>query len=196
MALMTGLSSLLGGLSSTKAARTSTQAQTYGGNGTNNYTPTFTPGQTGMQGTVGQALQSQISGGVDTTPMATAGTNNIDTTYRGIGDRLQQNLSARGFGNSGASGSMGLQTELGRAGAVGDLQSQLGGYALEQQRQALGQGLQFGFASPGGTGSSSNAGSAFDTNVGAGSPLAGAFSGGMTSLMQQLNMAAAAGGGY
>lgn len=176
MALLAGLGSLLGIASNTQGARTGTTSNTFGNTGstTGGSSPTFNPNQTAMQGTVGSALSNEIQNGPNITPLATSGTNSINKTYQGIGDRLQQSLSSRGFGNSGASGSAGLQTELGRAGAVGDLQSNLQGYALGQQQTALGQGLGYSFATPGSTYSSStgSSGSSYGTSVAPGSTLA------------------------
>src|SRR5581483_3032287 len=125
------------------------------------------------------------------TPLETSGTNSINQTYKGIGDRLQESLGSRGFGNSGASGTAALQTELGRAGAVGDLQSNLEGYALGQQQTALGQALGYSFAAPGST--YSNSGSAYGTSVAPHSVAAGVVGGASTALLSQLNAAAAAG---
>ena len=190
MALLTGLGSLLGGLSNTTAARTGTGSNLYGSSGST--TPTFNPMQTGVQAATGIALENEVANGPNITPLATSGTNNINQTYQSIGDRLQQSLASRGFGNSGASGSAALQTELGRSGAVGGLQSNLEGFAMQQQQNALGQATGFGFAAPGSMTSGSGSGSSSYTLPG--SVAAGALSGGTTSLMSQLEMAAAMGG--
>lgn len=190
MALMTGLGALLGGLSNTTAARTGTSSGTYGSSGST--TPTFSPIQSGLQAATGTALENEITNGPNITPLATSGTNSINQTYQSIGDRLQQSLSSRGFGNSGASGSAALQTELGRAGSVGSLQSNLEGYALQQQQNALAQATGFGFAAPGST--TSGGGTSSGSYTLPGSVAAGAVSGGTTSLMSQLEMMAAMGG--
>jgi hypothetical protein len=159
--------------------------------------PVFNPTQTAVQTAAGNKLTSELNGGIDTTPMATAGTNAINQTYKGIGDRLQQSLGARGFGNSGASGTAALQTEVGRAGAVGDLQSNLQSYALQQQQNALQQATQFGFAAPGTSGTSTNTGSgtgsAFQTSVAPGSVVAGALAGTENGLLNALKAASAGG---
>lgn len=190
MALMTGLGSLLGGLNNTTAARTGTGSSMYGSSGST--TPTFSPIQSGVQAATGNALENEVANGPNITPLATSGTNSINQTYNSIGDRLQQSLSSRGFGNSGASGTASLETNLGRAGAVGGLQSNLEGYALQQQQTALGQATGFGFAAPGSSYGSS--GSTASTYTEPGSVAAGAVGYGQTSLMQQLAMAAANGG--
>lgn len=184
------LGGVAGGLSNTTAARTSTSNQTYGTSNSGSSTPTFNPMQTGLQGTILQNLNKTLNGGVDTTPMATAGTDAINKTYKSIGDRLNESLSARGFGNSGASGTAALQTELGRAGAIGDLQSQLQTYALQQQQDALGKALQFAFAAPGSTYTGSTSGNSYGTSVGPGSVAGGIFGGAGTSLLNQLAAAA------
>jgi hypothetical protein len=155
--------------------------------------PVFNPTQTAVQSAAGSKLASEMNSGIDTTPMATSGTNQINQTYKGIGDRLQQSLGERGFGNSGASGTAAEQTELGRGSAIGDLQSNLQSYALQQQQNAVGQALGFGFAAPGTTSSSTNAGTSYGTSVAPGSVAAGATAGGMSSLLSQLTAAAAGG---
>ena len=190
MAILAGMGALLGGASNTTGARTGYNTASSSNSGSS--TPTFSPLQTAMQGTTGAALQRYATKGPDLTPAMTAGTDSINTTYKGIGDRLQQSLASRGFGNSGASGTAALQTEVGRAGAVGGLQAQLETAAQQQQLSALQGATGFSFAAPGTTttGSSSSAGSF--TNPG--SAFAGGLSGGLTSILSQLNMAAAAGG--
>ena len=190
MAILAGMGALLGGVSNTTGARTGYNTGATSTSGSS--TPTFSPLQSALQGSTAGALQNYITRGPNLTPALTAGTENINETYKGIGDRLQQSLASRGFGNSGASGTAALQTETGRAGAVGGLQSQLQQAAMQQQLQALGQASSFGFAAPGSTntGSSSTAGSF--TNPG--SAAAGTLSGGLTSILSQLNAAAAAGG--
>lgn len=183
MAIMTALGGLLGGLGSTKAANTSTTANNFSSSGTS--APSFTPGQTALQGTLGSALNNEITNGPNLTPLMTSGTNAINQTYKGIGDRLNESLSSRGFGNSGASGSAALQTELGRAGAVGDLQSNLEGYALQQQQQALGQALGYSFAAP--TMTTSGSGSSYGTSVAPHSVAAGVTSGIYQNLNNQMS---------
>jgi hypothetical protein len=117
--------------------------------------------------------------------MAISGTDAINKTAAGEGTSLQQSLGERGFGNSGASGTAALQTELGRTSAVGDLQSSLQSYALQQQQNAIAQATAFGFAAPGSTsmGSTSGNSSSNGTYVEPGSEAAGAASGLMDSLM-------------
>lgn len=194
MALLSGLGGLLGGLANTKAANTSTTSNTGSTSSSGASNPTFTGGQTAMQGSLGTALSNEIQNGPNITPLATSGTNSINQTYQGIGDRLQQSLSSRGFGNSGASGSAALQTNLGRAGAVGDLQSNLQGYALQQQQNAMGQALGYSFAAPGSTFSNGSTGSSYGTSVGPHSVGAGVVGGIATGLNSQLNQAALLGG--
>lgn len=198
MALLTGLGSLLGGLSNTKAANTATNSANFSNMGgtSGSTSPTFSPTQTGVQSATGAALENEVQNGPNITPLETSGTNNINQTYQSIGDRLQQSLASRGFGNSGASGSAALQTNLGRASEIGNLQSSLEGYAMQQQQTALGQATGFGFAAPGSTygSSTTGSGSSYGTSVSPHSVGAGALSGGLTSLESSLNAAALAGG--
>lgn len=190
MAIMTALGGLLGGLSNTTASRTGTTSSAATTSGSS--TPTFSPIQSGLQGTTAGALQNFITKGPNLTPAMTTGTDNLNTTYKGIGDRLAQSLASRGFGNSGASGTAALQTEVGRAGAVGSLQSQLEAAAQQQQLQALQSATGFSFAAPGNTNTGTSTSSG--TSVAPGSVAAGGLSGGLTAILSQLNAAAAAGG--
>lgn len=187
MAILTGLSSLLGGLSNTTGSRTGTSAGTTTGTNTGSSTPVFSALQGQVQGAAGNALMNEATNGINITPAETAGTGQINQTYKGIGDRLQESLSQRGFGNSGASGTAALQTELGRAGAVGGLQSNLQSYALSQQQAALQAASGFGFAAPGQTTSGTTSGSTTGTYTNPGSVAAGALSGGLTAASQGQN---------
>jgi hypothetical protein len=60
---------------------------------------------------------------------------------------------------------------------VGNLQSQLQSYALQQQQNAIAQATGFGFASPGSTSTGSNVGSTSGTYTVPGSVAAGSLSG-------------------
>lgn len=184
MALTTALGGLFGGLGATQAARTGTQSGTSSSTGSS--TPQFNPLQTGMQGTISTALNKYLTSGPDTTPMMTAGTDAINKTYKGIGDRLQESLSARGFGNSGPSGTAALQTELGRAGDIGSLSSNLQSWAAQNQLQALGLGNQFAFAAPGYSTTSSGSSSGVYTLPG--SAAASALGGALTAFNGANNM--------
>jgi hypothetical protein len=184
----------LGGLSNTAASRTGSQQSTTVGGSTSTSTPNFSPLQTAMQGATGSELTDFIKKGPDLTPAMTAGTDTINTTYKGIGDRLAQGEASRGFGNSGASGTQALQTEVGRAGAVGNLQASLEAQAQAQQLQALQTATGFSFAAPGSTTTSATTGTNSGTYTEPGSVPAGVLSGGLTTLLSQLNAASAAGG--
>jgi hypothetical protein len=177
---------LIGGLSNTTAARTGTTNQSTSNNATSSSSSTFNPLQYAVQGTAGGALQNFITNGPDLTPAMTAGTNAINTTYKGIGDSLQQSLASRGFGNSGASGTAALQTGIAKGGAVGNLQAQLQAAAQQQQLQALSTATGFGFAAPGQTSSGSNSGTSQSTTVNPGSEGAGIASGIGSALMAAL----------
>lgn len=168
MALMTLLGALTGGLSNTKAARTSTS------------TPTYSPEQTGLQSTVAATLQDRLKNGVDVTPLRTIGTDQINKTYAGVGDRLTAALAGRGFGSSGTVGTGAIQTEVARAGAVGDLESKLQKYSLDEKDKTLSMASGFAFDNPG------------SVNVGAGSAVAGAVGGGTTALTASMNQFLAA----
>lgn len=179
------LGGLAGYLGNTTAARTGTTASTGTSGGSS--ASTFSPLQTAMQGSTAGALQNFITNGPNLTPAMTTGTDAINSTYKGIGDRLQQSLASRGFGNSGASGTAALQTEVGRAGAVGGLQGQLQTAAQQQQLQALGQASNFAFAAPGQTYTGST--SANGTYTTPGSAAAGGIAGAAPGILQLLQSA-------
>jgi hypothetical protein len=96
-------------------------------------------------------------------------------------------LAARGFGSSGTVGTGLRSVALAKAGAEGSLEDRLAQYSLDENDKTLSAAENFGFANPGKDTSG--------VNVGAGSAFAGGLAGGLTAFLQQLNQAAAYGGG-
>lgn len=190
MALLTGLGALLGGVSSTPAARTSTQSSNASTSNTNTSTPTYTPAQQQLQDQAGSTASSIMSG-TNVAPMETSGENAINTTYKDLGDRLTQSLAARGFSNSGQQGSTALQTELGRAGSVGSLEGNLQSFALQNQLNAVNAAGNLAYKNPTTTTTGSGTNAYSGSSTAAGSTLAGGLSGGITGLLAQLNQSAA-----
>jgi hypothetical protein len=171
------IGALIGAFGNSKAARTSTSSSTT--------TPTFDPLQTNVQGVLGNTLLDRLENGVNVTPLRTAGVDQINKTYQGVGDQLTSQLASRGFGKSGEVGE-GLQsTALARAGAVGSLENSLDNYQIQEQDKTLADAQQFGFSDPG----TSSTGSA----TGAGSALAGGLTGGFAGYLSQLDGLQAAG---
>ncbi len=175
--IMAGLGGILGIAGNTNAARTGTQnstsTDTTNGTQTNSYSPT----QMALQGTTAGALSNLITRGPDLTPAMTTGTQTINDTYKGIGDSLSQSLAARGFGNSGASGTAALQTGLARGAAVGNLQAQLQAAAQQQRLAALQAATGFSFANPNRTTTGTETKTTNGTYTNPGSPVAGGLSG-------------------
>jgi hypothetical protein len=210
MALLTGLGALLGGASNTNAARTGTSSttgltgtSTTGSTGTSGTSSnTYTAPQQALQGQALGTISSNLQNGINLAPLETSGANSINQTYNSIGQNLNQTLASRGFGQSGAVGEGALQTQLGRAGAIGSMTSNLQGYAIQQQQSQLQDALQGAFTPTGSsnTGYSSTLGQNItdgSTNSAytlPGSATAGALSGGVGGLLSSLNQAAALGG--
>ena len=184
---MAGLGGLLGIAGNTKAARTgmqtSTSTDTTNGTQTHSYSPT----QMALQGTTAGALSNLITRGPDLTPAMTTGTEAINNTYKGIGDSLSQSLAARGFGNSGASGTAALQTGIARGAAVGNLQAQLEAAAQAQRLQALQTATGFGFANPNTTTTGTDTRTTNGTYTNPGSATAGGLSGLFTGALGGVN---------
>jgi hypothetical protein len=143
-----------------------------------------------VQNTLASTLESDLTNGVNTTPMMTSGANTINESYAGANAQIAQADAARGFGESGVVGSAEQQSALAEAGAKGSLQSNLDEYALQQDQNILGDAEIFGFASPGKTTSSTAAGSATAGGLAAG--LTG-LSSGQNSLLAALGSSGSGG---
>jgi hypothetical protein len=168
---------LIGGLSNSADARTSTGNQT----ASSTSTPSYSPLQTGLQTTLGTYLQSLMTPG-QTSPAVTAQQNQsadqINRTYAGLGDRMNRFLAARGFGKSGKVGQAALQTELGRSSALAGNSAAYGKTNLDLQQNAASLAERMAYANPSTTSNSSGNWS----STAAGSAAAGALAGTMAGL--------------
>jgi len=179
MALTAGLGALLGGLNSTQANRTTQTGSTT--------TPGYTPQQTALQT---QALGTISNGLSDPNaafkPIEASGIDTINQGYSGTLDAMNRELASRGFTSSGTTGFNTEKVLSSRAGAIGNFEGNLASEKLGQQNTLLSDALGAAYkpASTSTTGYS----------IAPGSTTAGAFSGGITSLMQALNQAFAGGG--
>lgn len=135
---------------------------------------TYSEGQKDLQDSLAKAFQSFLPGvtGGGTTPnVAAVQTQNADTinkSYGGLGDRMTRFLASRGFGSSGETGKVALQTELGRQGALAENNSAAAGLQLNQNSSWLQQALQFAFNQIGGSAASTGSGSSSGFSLGAG----------------------------
>jgi hypothetical protein len=153
--------------------------------------PTYTAGQAALQSEA-QSTLSQALNGTNLTPLQVQGAQQINQSYQGMGDRLLQSLSSRGFAKSGLIGSEQLQTNLAQAGAQGNLQNSLESYAAQHQLDAVNAAGNIAFRNPTTTSTSTGSNVYSGSSTAAGSTAAGALSGGLTSLIAQLNAANAA----
>lgn len=172
---------LSGGLSGgTSSSKTNTSGSTTATGATNN---TYAPWQTGLQGTLGSTLSgllSSLSSGTESPnvkAMQSQSDNAINQNYSAAGTNLNKSLAARGFGESGTTGTAALSTELGRQSALAGNQSNFAGLQLGQNQSFLSDALQAAFNSMGQTSSGSTtnqqttntSGSGFGAGLGASS---------------------------
>lgn len=135
------------------AAGTSIAGSALGGNknkSTSNTTPSWTPDQQGMQGDLFQWLKSRMTGGgADFTPQKNLAMGGINSTYNDVSNRMNNSLTARGFGESGKVGTNLQKIELGRAGALAKNEGTFADMKRQQDNFDIAQAMQFAFASPG-----------------------------------------------
>jgi hypothetical protein len=139
--------------------KTATGATT--GSGTGTSTPTYSPAQGGLQQSLADALTAILSGtgySPQVQALQTQSADQINRQYSGLSDNLNEKFASRGFGKSGASGDVQLQTELSREGAIANNNANFAGTALNQWNSGLAQALNFAFANPGTTTSTSATG--------------------------------------
>lgn len=152
-------------------SQTSSQANTYSG------------GQSALQDLITQHLSTLIpsmSSGTlspDVQAQETGAADTINKTSASLGDRMQKFLAARGFGKSGQSGQVQLQTELGRQSALGANASAAGATQLQLNSSYLSDALQAAYAKLGssdqGSGSSSGTNDGFGFSASVGGPFGG-----------------------
>lgn len=196
--LMTGLGALTGALSNTNANKTSTYSgqQAQSNSGTTTTGRNLTPYQSAIQAPLFDYVSNLMTNPQATVaPFQTAARNNVNSNYKGLADSLRQQFLSTGGGGSGKFGTALAQGNLNRLSDLSNVDNTMAQTAatLPLQGANLASGLlgmNFGSTtSTSSTGSSSSSGQ----QVGAGSPLAGAFQGGTSSLAQML-MAAMLGG--
>jgi hypothetical protein len=130
-------------------------------------TPTYSAGQSSLQGTLLDALTKLLLGGGSSPQLQalqTQSADQINKNFSGVSDRINSFLASRGFGQSGLTGGAALSTELGRQGALAGNTATYGGLSLNQFNTGLADALQFAFANPGSSKTSS--GSSFGFGIG------------------------------
>ena len=136
----------------TKTAQTGTTAGTTATTGTSTSAPTYTAPQTGMQGSLADALSSILGGTGYSAPvkaLQTQSADQINKSFSTQADRTSRFLASRGFGQSGKTGTAALQTDLARQAALANNNATFGGMALNQFNTGLADALQYAFANPG-----------------------------------------------
>jgi len=148
-----------------------------GGSSTSTTTPTLTPAQQQVQTLLANLLKGQLSKGAKVSQgERNKGRAQINTTFDGIGDRLESTLAARGFADSGKLARGFKDIDLQRANSFQDLEVDLKNQASQRLLNML--GLAQNFVSP--TGSTTTA-------TGSGpSGLGSAISGGANSVAMYL----------
>jgi hypothetical protein len=119
----------------------------FGTGTTKTVTPSYTPGQTAMQGQEASAISAGLSG-ADLTPEKVAAMSGVNQNYSDLSKNLAASYSARGFGRSGKLLTNQIGLDVSRAGDLGSLDSRFAALQLQQENTAVGQAQQFGFANP------------------------------------------------
>lgn len=112
-------------------------------------TPTYSAGQTDLQGDVLGTLSKRLASPVNLSPLKTAATGKINRTYNGLEDRLQSRFSGAGMGRSGKVLTNAKQLEVARAGDIGDMEAKFSGLQLDEESRRLDQALRAAWANPG-----------------------------------------------
>jgi|SRR5579864_7755441 len=195
MALLTGLGALTGALSNTAANKTSTTSNSFANGSTNSTNRVLTPYQTALQGPLFSYISQLMTNPTATLqPFKQQARDQVNQNYNGLSDSLRQQFLSTGGGSSGKFGTALAQGDLQRTGDLSNVDNTFAAQAsaLPLQAESLGTnllGMNFGTTS-----TSTNSGTSNGTQVGAGSPLAGAFQGGTAGLGQQLMAAMLLGG--
>jgi len=172
-------------MGSTQQSTAANSTSAGSGTTTASYGPIQSTLQFLLSNVMGTLLPSVASGGVSPNVQATetASADQINKNYSSMGDRMTKFLAARGFGQSGKSGQVQLQTELGRQGALAGNASAAAGQQLGLDTTYLSDALQMAFANPGSTsvgtssGSGTRSGQASGWNFGLGGSTAGVTGG-------------------
>jgi hypothetical protein len=142
------------------------------------------------------SLMTQPGAGLE--PIRGAMRGRVNARYSTMPDTLATKTLAHGGARSGKFGTAMRQSEMGRLGELGDVESEIARMMLEQQERGAGLGERL-LAQPfGATTSTSGTGSMTGTNIGPGSAVGGAVGGGLetlTTLMTLNKMLQGQGGG-
>jgi hypothetical protein len=133
---MMGASAVSGALSN--RSRTTTSA------------PQWTPEQRHIQQLLGGKLENELTNpGAGLKPLKSFAQGRTNQNFDMVSDRMEKNLTARGFGRSGKLASRVKDVELSRANALSGIEADFAGKEMDQRNFLLQQMQQFGFASPG-----------------------------------------------
>ncbi len=164
-------SAIAGGLSNTKAARTSTAM------------PTVSPEYKTLGDLLRSRAEERLRSTIDMRGYEANGISNINDAFGGISQTLNNNLTSRGLGTSPVAGAVDANTQMARGGNIAQflntipqLQRQMQSDDMTQAMNIFQQGLG-------------------QTNVGAGSALGSAFGSGAEMLAFLHGKGAFGGGG-
>jgi hypothetical protein len=150
-----------GGTSDTQKTSGSTTST---GSSSGTASNTYSPWQTLLQSQLGTTLSSLLNGvssgtlSPDVQAQKTAAADTINKNYTSLGDRMNRVLAARGFGQSGTTGSTALKTELARQGDLAANESNFAGLQLNQNQNFLSDALMAAFNAMGRTASGTTSG--------------------------------------
>jgi hypothetical protein len=141
-AAITGGASLVGGLlGGPKKTTTTTNSSS---------TPTYSAGQTALQGQEAGILQDRLANPQDQfTAQKTAALQTNNNNFKTANTRLQQGLAERGFSASGKYASGLKSNAVAQAGSAGAIEGQFQGLEAQQREQTLQDALKFSFANTG-----------------------------------------------
>ncbi len=131
-------------------------------------TPTYTPGQSGLQNDLLSSLSGVLKGGPQgifqsMQPLVTAGTNNINQANDGSQTQMDRYLASRGMGGGGVAGQSAAALESQRLGQVSGLNSSVAGMANQDFYQSLSDALDAAYKNPGNTSTGTSSGSSTTT---------------------------------
>lgn len=142
--------------------------------------PYYTPEQTGINSQLAAMLKQMLGeGGRVPSYLRNQGRKHLNETYNTMEARAQQNLTARGYGESGTSGEVINDLELNRANAFQDLEGQLQELTQARLQQIINTALNFG--RPAGSTTTNTGPSNYGSAI-------GGFGAGLTGLLHLLGI--------
>lgn len=81
-------------------------------------------------------------------PLRTRAISGVNRSFSGMKERMNNDLVDRGFGRSGQVVSNSRAMEVARAGQIADTDAQYDGMELDQKNRLMQMMMQFGFANP------------------------------------------------